>query len=513
MSFPPEKISSMFLNFLKQHKKDVSVFIIIALSYFSTRLLFLMNLPIFNDEAIYIWWAKISENNLLLPVTLGRQPLFMWLIMLFTKFTSDPLLGARLISIVAGFISTIGLFLLTSELFKDKKTAFLTSILYIVYPFAVVYDRMAMIDTLIGTTSIWSLYLALLLIKKRRLLNVIFLVTTLTIGILSKTNAFFSIYLLPFSLIFVNLKKEKKYLLKIILLGFFAVLISQIIYSIIRFDPGYKRVLAVNGIFIYPIHDFVKLAPVFIVKNFLNNLFVFSSFLFQYLKLPYLFLIFFSLIFIKEKTKEKLLLLIYFLIPFLILCLFARVLFPRYIFFMTLFLLPLAGLSLTKIVKHLKLKISFIIIILFFIYPTFNCFQILLNFNQSDIPAIEIEQYGSKTGEIIKDSLGFFNNEAKNKKIFIGTEGVLGYLPNVLEIYLNNNKNIQIKGFDVSQTKNNIPKNVEQIAKTKPVYFVYLRSEKNLISKHSLKVVFEKREKINGENIYYRVYKFIPDNP
>jgi 4-amino-4-deoxy-L-arabinose transferase-like glycosyltransferase len=262
------------LKFIRRNKKNIYVLLVLSFLYFFTRLLFLMNLPIFNDEAIYLWWSKLSEKDLLIAVPLGRQPLFMWLIMIFSRFTADPLLGARLISVFAGFASMIGLFLLANELFRNKKNAFLTSLIYVFYPFAVVYDRLAIIDSLIGATAVWSLYITLILLKKRKIIYSILLGTILAIGIFAKTEGFLGIYLVPFSLIIFDFKKRKKYLLKTVGLLLLAVLISQALYSIVRYHPGYYRVLAVNGVIIYPAHDLLKLGINFIFQNFLKNLIV-----------------------------------------------------------------------------------------------------------------------------------------------------------------------------------------------------------------------------------------------
>jgi len=74
--------------------------------YFLTRLINLDTIPVFADEAIYIRWAQIMKNEptlRFLPLSDGKQPLFMWLIIPFLKFVSDPVIAGRLTSVAAGF--------------------------------------------------------------------------------------------------------------------------------------------------------------------------------------------------------------------------------------------------------------------------------------------------------------------------------------------------------------------------------------------------------------------------
>ncbi|MEE9165376.1 MAG: glycosyltransferase family 39 protein [Nitrospinota bacterium] len=84
-----------------------------------TRLIHLTILPIFNDEAVYIRWAKmINENfsNIWIPILIdNKKPLLMWLIAVFLKIFEDPLWAARFVSIIAGFLSLIGIYLIGSR--------------------------------------------------------------------------------------------------------------------------------------------------------------------------------------------------------------------------------------------------------------------------------------------------------------------------------------------------------------------------------------------------------------
>jgi hypothetical protein len=73
--------------------------------YLILRLPNLTLLPIFADEAIYIRWSQVmkAEATLrFLPMTDGKQPLFMWMLMPMLKLIEDPLLAGRLLSVASG---------------------------------------------------------------------------------------------------------------------------------------------------------------------------------------------------------------------------------------------------------------------------------------------------------------------------------------------------------------------------------------------------------------------------
>jgi len=121
-------------------------------------------LPVFVDEAIYIRWAQVmrAESTLrFLPLSDGKQPLFMWLVIPFLKVFSDPLLAGRLVSVTAGAATLVGIFLLAYVLFKSKKVAIMAALIYAVSPFSFFFDRMALADSLLSTFGVWTLLFAL----------------------------------------------------------------------------------------------------------------------------------------------------------------------------------------------------------------------------------------------------------------------------------------------------------------------------------------------------------------
>ena len=74
----------------------ISVFLIVF--YLFSRFQNLLAMPVFGDEAIYLRWSQIIKNEetmRFIPVSDGKQPLYMWLTVPFYKIFSDPLFAGR----------------------------------------------------------------------------------------------------------------------------------------------------------------------------------------------------------------------------------------------------------------------------------------------------------------------------------------------------------------------------------------------------------------------------------
>jgi hypothetical protein len=199
------------------------------------------------------------------------------------------------------------------------------------------------------------------------------------------------------------------------------------------------------------------------------------------------------------------------------LALFGVKIYPRFIFLMTLMLLPLAAWGLDFVITfvqkmtHLNLpKIFYAVVItaVFVVYPGFVSLQFAVNPVNAAIADADKAQYlnGWASGWGVKESVAFFNEKAKQQKIFIATEGTFGLMPESMEIYLIQNKNIIIKGFWPVGV---FPKEVLAYAKKMPAYFIFYQPQHQVIpSDFPLKLIFEVKQ--GNANTYYRVYQVVP---
>ncbi len=126
--------------------------------YFLTRIGSLSVLPVFLDEAVHIQWAErlYGEGRILRPVGSGRL-LAVAAYGLALPF-EDRLWAARCVAALAGAVSLLLTVLLSHRLFGPRAAA-VAGILYILSPFALVYDRLALSDGFLSV-SIVGLMLA-----------------------------------------------------------------------------------------------------------------------------------------------------------------------------------------------------------------------------------------------------------------------------------------------------------------------------------------------------------------
>lgn len=463
------------MGLFKKYRLIIGFVIFLTVVYFLTRLFRLDSLPIFTDEAIYLRWAQIAKQDAawrFISLTDGKQPLFIWLVMFSMHFIKDPILAGRFVSVIAGFFSMVGLFFLSRELFHNTKVGIFTSTLYLLYPMALVYDRMALYDSLVGTFAVWSLYCVVCLVRRVRLDIALISAIVMGGGVLTKTSGFFSLYLLPVSLLLFDFTKKDivKRLIRWVVLAFCIGILTYAYYFILRLSPFFHIINEKNTIFVYPLTEWFSHPLEFFLGNFMGL----WNWLHIYVTWPLLFFVIFSLFVQKKYTREKAFLLIWFLIPFFFLALFGKTIYPRFIFFMTLALLPLIAYSFVVIMQ--KIKNVALYVAIFFVAVSiaiYSDYVILTDFPHAPIPLSDRSQYSNDwpAGGGVKEAIQFFNMQAKKEKIYIGTEGTFGLLPAALELYLVENKNITIKGFwPVADVP---PKDMQEASRKMSTYAVF----------------------------------------
>lgn len=497
---------------VRKNFRTIVISLGIIVLYFFTRTYNIMSLPIFTDEAIYTRWSQIARfdaNWRFISLTDGKQPSFVWADMVVMRFVQDPLLAGRLVSVFAGFITLVGIALLTWELFKSRKAASLVALLYVLYPFSLVYDRMALYESLLTVFAVWALYFEVLLVRYRRLDVALILGMVLGGGLLTKSSASLFIYLLPFSLALFNLKDKGRVanFLKWLGLALVSVLMAYAFQSVMRLSPFFHIVAEKNTIFIYTFSEWREHPFRFLIGN-IKGLF---DWLRVYTAYPVLVLILLSLVVRLKFTREKLLLLIWFILPFFALALFGKVLYPRFVLFMAIFLLPLAAFSLDSILLAFKSYIVKSIVVLVFIALFIRTdFYIISDFARAPIPRSDLGQYinGWPAGGGVEEIVLYLKKEATHGKIYVASEGTFGSLPTYgVEIYLGDNKNVDKRG--IWPVPEDIPADLVEKAKTTPVYFIFNQTQE---PPPSWPLQFIAKYRKGKANSYMNLYRVSPQS-
>ncbi len=437
------------MKYLRKHWIFLGLIFVLVFSYFIIRLPGLTLQPIFADEAIYVRWSQVmkAEPTLrFLPVSDGKTPLWMWILMPVFKFVEDPLLAGRLLSVVLGVWTLLGVLFLGWKYF-DKKTAVWAGFLNVVTPYIVFFDRMALVDSFLAAFSLWSLIFTLLLVEYKRLDLAMILGGILGGGWLTKTPGLFSVLSLPLGLINFNWKNRGKYgLLQILGLIGVSMIIAVAFYNLLRLGPGFDSLSSRNGDYIHsPLHLLESPLDPFI-PHFRDLI----DWLPKMLTLPILLVVLGGIVwpFIK-RNRVAMAILAWSIFPLLVEMALLKTFTTRYILFTISPLLFLAGWFISQTLPMIKKNHQFAVVAIFLIIllPAmwFNR-KLWFAPETANLPHESrrgyFEDWTAGTG--LEDIANYLKAEAKVKKIVVGTGGAFGTLPDGLYIYLDKVPNISI---------------------------------------------------------------------
>lgn len=495
----------------KKRWLQIAFWILLFLAIYAvTRLTNLTKLPIFTDEAIYIRWSQIGSRDAnwrFISLVDGKQPLFTWIMMVLLRFIGDPLLAGRLVSVLSGVASLVGIWFLSSELFRSRKISFISCLFYLIVPFSLFYDRMALYDSLVATFFIWNFYLAILLVRRRQLDVALILGLILGAGMLNKSSGFFSLYLLPSTLLLFDFRLPKwwREILRWLGLAALAALISQVVYSILRLSPLFNMVAQKDTVFIYPFREWLSHPFTFLEGN-LKGLF---DWLVNYLTKPIFLASILPLVFLRRKASEKILLYIWWGAPFLALALFGKVLYPRFILFMSMPLLILAALTTDWILQYVRKSVFATVALLFIFVPSLYAdYFIITNPLYAPIPFADRGQYIDNwpAGWGVREVNSFLGKEAQKGKITVYTEGTFGLMPYAIEIYLVDSPNVKIHG--IWPLPKDPPREMLESAQNRPTYFVLNQTQQAPVG-WPLVLLNEYQKGIQKES-KLRLYRVVP---
>lgn len=492
-------------------KSNLTFWILAIALFLATRLINLTIIPIFTDEAIYTYWAQVALHdpaNRFISLEDGKQPLFIWLAAITQKFISDPLVATRLVSFFSGFAATIGIYLLTRNLF-NVRVAKLASLLYIILPFTLLYDRMALFDSLLTMLGIYAVLFTVKLAKDPRLDNSILAGFAIGLSMITKSSGSFFLYLMPFSLLLFNFK-DKLYranLIKLAGLALISLVISQIIYNSLRLSPLFYIISRKNLEFIRPLAEVIKNPFIFAG----SNLTTLTGWIITYLG-PLLFIIFVSslLLGLAKKNPKIIYLGVLTSAPFFAEVIFSKVLYPRFVLFyfpyIIILIAQLVDLLIGEFTKFKKAIVVFFAVAV--VMPAASSIKLITEPTSANIPLSDSGQYlndwpaGGGVVEVVK----FIKSQNQNQQIYVGTEGTFGLLPFALQIYFFGQNNVHIIGF-WPVDENKLPVQITEAAKNNPTYFVFNENQKD-ITNSRLRLI-DKFQKGIG-NSYMRLYQITP---
>lgn len=477
--------------------KKISLLMVLLL-YLLTRLVAILTLPIFIDEAFYLALSRqiyFGQASLLVSLTHGLPPLYIWVLtLLVAPFPFDPLLLGRILSVFFSLLTLILIMRIAQENFSDR-AAFFGGLVYIFLPFSLVYDRLSLQDPLLQLFGTFVLFL--IFKKSGSIWHELLIGLILGLAILTKSSAYFYLLLLPTILCI----KKFKYIKRLLLITILSILIASILYIF----PEARKISNLNSLFIASPVELLANPFRFLIPNLTQSV----RWVLFYWGLGFIFLIFLGLVFSTFFENRKYVLVgIWFSLPFFLENLVAKIFFPRHFFFTTSFLAIFLGITIDILFKRIKNKIVLILGLLLIFIPLITTdINILGDIKEVDFPEIERWQFfeGWPAGYGTKEAIKFIHSQIENEKIEIIVEkyGLLYYVsytylaphPNLI---VSNTLTVSSLGGDVST----------YITSDSPKKFIILNQLQKLPDNWNVKLVGKYPKVANKTSIY--IYKIIP---
>lgn len=500
----------------------------VVILYFLTHLPSLTLLPVFADEAIYIRWAQLIQDDAaryaFFSMADGKPPLFMWLLSVVLKFFADPLLAGRFLSLLVGLAMVFVLRRLVREFTLDDVSRWTVTLAVIFLPFWFFYHRMALMDSLLALMLSLSFLFAIRLSKYRdanlnqKLLGMVVLAFSFGGALMTKTPALFAIPIIAITPVYFWLQGKRgvgPLVRSLAWVGAGGVL-GCLLFLLLRVSPLFGSLFARSTDFTFTFKDLISGEWRYVLGNSLRRNVGWLAF---YLTPGFVLIGVLGLSF-KQSRKDLLFLLLCAALFFAPLTLFGRVLWPRYFLPVTIFLTLAGGIGLGTCVKHKAFGIFCAILLglsamqsLYFVGSAYLKPEKLL------FVAEDSSQY------LYEWSAGYGNREVRDfirqrqaqlpegRRIIVLTEGSFGTLPDGLLMYFHdgdNAKTMEVHGIGVGVSR--IPEEYVQAAKTNEVYFVLNSHRFGIADLNTIKLVFEvKRPKSpKGESPRLLFYQVLP---
>jgi len=501
---------------LKKNRKKLLISLLLIFGFVFTRLSSILTIPFFQDEADYIYFAiqAMSQKGMgFISLSQGVKPMHTWLMIPFLMVIKDPVMGARLLSMTTGLFSMVGVYLLSCELFGKKKIGIIAATIFILFPYAQIYNSLAVLESSVSVFIIFSIYFLVKLFRNPNLANAYAYGIITGLGLLTKRQAFFNIYLIPlFFFILPQKIRLNSRLIKLLSLLVFAVVITYAMQLILKNSEFYERIAWFEGGNIYTKKAWIVLPFQMKLHIFQTNILNTALFTLSYVTFPYVALLIYGIAKARKNMKSIIILLSFFLLPILTICIFGRWVGERWLYPTSITIIPIVAYGLYTFTENFSKKKFFglkknvreiCIYALFFTYPSYFILSTVFFPLNSPMTTNEKSQYFMCPTTFFEREAYYFKVFAKNKKVIIGTQNELGFV-NIMRIDLKGEKNITINGY--FPKKNKLPNELVATTSAKVFYATYLGSKDEIKDQRALKI---KEEGSQKSLCTYRLYEVV----
>lgn len=482
--------------------------VIFLLIFLLSRLVNLTLLPVFNDEAIYVNWGQIMTTKggmLFYSLFDGKQPLLIWIFGLVNKIIPDPFFSGRLVSVFASLLTFCGLYLLGKKFFSYP-LSLLPAFIYLTAPLFTFFDRQALMEGVLITINVWSLYFITRYLTKKNLKTIIFLGIILGVGLFVKSTAVVFLILSFAVFLFLGFQQKKSFKLNPFVALLILILIVFVILLPLIVQPNFKVIFTRGERFNLTLTEILKLPA----SVWTNNIFSLTTISFWHLTPP-LFLLTIYGLWVAFKKRLNLLL-FWFLGGIFITILTARGLSPRYVVALLPLISIFASFSIFNFFKKSYFLGSLTLILL--IIPLFITSLLLFNpLSYFNLMNRLTSHYSQKSDYVTGDTSGYglsevykyLEEKAENSPVIVGVRLDAGNPENAILAYYFNSPKIKAVYFDRQMFSSDF--DFSQIKSPVPIYFVSRSQHQGGLENY---LIEEKRfYKPEGKS-YFGVYRFAP---
>lgn len=462
---PPRAKPSIALGYLPK-KADLIVSALLLLAYLLTRLVNVVSFPLHYDEASYIHWGKIIAGDwsqrFLAAAWGGKQPLHTWLVALFTMFLPNTIFAGRMVSVLAGGISTLLIWLIARRLFA-RRVAYVAAFLYIIAPYHLLYDRIALIDSLLVMEGLAVFWFSIRLLDNPTPWDAAGLALSSTAALLTKSSGLLFLVLIPVVVILyfdqkeVLIERVKRCAGPLLAVGVTACLIYFFVFGstegaqlVAQFEANRKYTLGFDEIMAMPWDVWGKNA----LKSF--------QVLWNYLTPPLGFLVFCAVLASPWLGRETVLLSLWGILPILGTIAIGQTFFMRYLLFATPFLLMAEARLLERVYEFVVARfpraqrlrsagrstlvsaIGLASLALICLFALWQDYLLLFDPANEALTAIERVQYIDNSFYGLIGMSEYLKEQAQREEIYVCVNRTYGPVQDGIFLYLENEPRVKL---------------------------------------------------------------------
>lgn len=418
------------------------------------RLINILGLPIFTDEAIYLHWGQIFTDNssrwLTSVVIDGKQPGWFLLLGIVQFLPLHPLLLGRLLSVLFSSLTYFLTIKIFRKIFPERDLSYIIFLL-IFTPYLIFFDRTALQDSALTAFYIASFYVNMLLLEKPTFRRGLLSGLVIAGGWWIKSTILLAAMPLTISL-FDRLKEQEikrwKYFFSIASMVIcFLVLIAPLV-----FQPSFSAIFFKEQERVYSLAEFISSPMSILTDNLLRVLSWWSIYL-----TPFITICFLAGSYFLIKNKKGRILLLWIFIPVIVEILMTKYFTSRYLLMVVPVILIVASEGWFYINKMWK-GFSYITIPAVVTVSMIIIFSPLVFYERLIFlphAKYDFTQYvtGWTSGFGVAEAADFIIKHTEGKPVYVYVRSDSGNPEDAMYVLLRRQKNIKVNPIDFYKLK------------------------------------------------------------